>query len=78
MIFKVDFDIFYKDTTSNDGKIRLDTLILLLQESAILHSEKVGFTQDYMKKNQCAWVLNKISLIMNRIPKMRENITIQT
>lgn len=78
MIYKVDFEIFYKDTTSNDDKIRLDVLLLLLQESAILHSEKVGFTQDYMKANQCGWVLNKLSLIMNYIPKMRERITIET
>lgn len=78
MIYEKDFEIYYKDTTNNENRIRLDSLLLLLQEAAILHSEKVGFTEEYMTKNFCAWVLNKLSLEMSSLPAMREKIRIKT
>lgn len=78
MPYQIDFKIFYKDTTNNEDKIRLDALLLLLQEAAILHSEKVGFTEAYMSATKSGWVLNKLSLLMDYLPMMREKITIKT
>ncbi|GAB4438848.1 MAG: thioesterase [bacterium] len=78
MYYEKDFEIYYKDTTNNENRIRLDILLLLLQEAAILHSEKVGFTEEYMAKNSCGWVLNKLSLEISSLPIMREKIRIKT
>lgn len=78
MVYTTDFDIFYKDSANKSGTIRLDVLLLLLQEAAILHSEAVGFTEEYMERTKSAWFLNKLSLSMEELPKRRERITVKT
>lgn len=77
MIYEKQFEIYYKDTSSN-GEIRLDCLLQYLQEAAILHSIKVGFDETYMQKNNCAWVMNRLTLQMEKMPKIRSLIKIKT
>jgi len=77
MPFEFKATINYRDLNKN-WKPRLDALTSYLQESAIAHSEKLGFNADYMHKNNCAWILNKLSIEMNELPKLRDEITITT
>lgn len=77
MFFEKTFCMLYRDS-DRKGNIRLDCLLLYLQEAAILHSIQVGFDETYMKKNNSAWVLNKLSLELMKPVEIREKITIKT
>lgn len=69
--------INYRDLNKN-WKPRIDAIISYLNESAILHSEMVGFNASYMLKNNCAWILNKFSIQLNDFPKFRDEVRIIT
>jgi len=77
MFFEKEFDIYYRDT-EDGGKIKLDCLLLYLQEAAILHSIQVGFDEAYMQKNSCAWVMNRLGLQMEKMPQIRTRLKIKT
>lgn len=77
MPFEFRTPINYRDLNKN-WKLRLDALTSYLQESAILHSEILGFNANYMIRNNCAWILNKISIKIFELPKLRDEIKIET
>lgn len=49
-----------------------------LQEVATLHAYELGFGFDHILKENKAWVLNRWSLQMERYPRFRDEISIQT
>lgn len=77
MIYEFNYSVNYRDVDTS-RYLRLDSLVSLLQESAILHSELVGFDVDYMFKYNVAWVMNKFALVIHEYPFLRDNITIKT
>ncbi len=76
-MFDLKVKINYRDLNKN-WKPRLDTLTSYLQESAILHSETIGFDANYMLKNKCAWILNKLTIEIFKLPELRDEIKITT
>ena len=77
MIYEFNYSVNYRDVDSSRF-LRIDSLVSLLQEAAILHSEFVGFDVEYIKKHNAAWVLNKFALVIYEYPFLRDNITIKT
>ncbi|MCA1926803.1 MAG: hypothetical protein LDL13_04935 [Calditerrivibrio sp.] len=77
MIYEFNYSVNYRDVDVSRF-LRLDSLVSLLQESAILHSEFVGFDVDYMERYNVGWVLNKFAISIYEYPFLRENITIKT
>ncbi len=77
MIFVLNHTVGYRDVDRTNF-LRPDSLVSLLQESAILHSESVGFNLKYMEKHGVAWVLNQFALLIHDYAFLRDNITIKT
>ncbi len=77
MIYEFNYSVNYRDVDFS-RYLRLDSLVSLLQESAILHSELIGFDVDYMHKYNVAWVLNKFAIVIYEYPFLRDRITIKT
>ncbi|MCX8084068.1 MAG: thioesterase [Calditerrivibrio sp.] len=77
MIYEFNYSVNYRDADAS-RYLRIDALVSLLQESAILHSELIGFDADYMYKHSCAWMLNKFAIVIYEYPFLRDQITIKT
>ncbi len=75
--FTMDFAVHYYEV---DRFERSNPLSILdyLQEIATLHAYDLGFGFDHIIKENKAWVINRWSLQMDRYPKFRDTITIQT
>lgn len=61
-----------------NGRIFPSALLSDLQEIAITHSDTLGYTVEYLTEQQRGWAVLNWHLEINRMPKLRENIIIQT
>jgi medium-chain acyl-[acyl-carrier-protein] hydrolase len=59
-------------------RVRLKHLFNYLQEAAAAHSHQVGCGTDNLLKQGYAWVLNKVGLSVKHLPKLGEQIDIET
>lgn len=60
------------------GKLGLYGTLNLLQETAWMHAEQLGFGMHQMEKEGLYWVLTRQSLHMNEWPSFGKTVTIQT
>ncbi|UIR56889.1 thioesterase [Sphingobacterium sp. SRCM116780] len=75
--FEKDWEINFTQCYSN-GRIRYSDLSNLLQLTAGEHATHVGFGFREMAKNNQTWVLSRIRLEINRLPKWMDTVTIKT
>jgi acyl-ACP thioesterase len=66
------------DDTSPAGTLNLSGLNILLQRAAVEHAEHLGFGFQQTSKQNFSWVLIKLSIAINRLPKWREKIKLVT
>ncbi|MDJ0785013.1 MAG: thioesterase [Desulfosarcinaceae bacterium] len=59
-------------------QLRLKHLFNYLQEAAAIHSLQVGCGTGDLLEQGYAWVLNKVGLTINRLPRLEETIEIVT
>jgi acyl-ACP thioesterase len=77
-------DIWQEDLPMRFGNIdRSDRLTLwstfdLFQEAAICHAENLGVGRDALEQARQAWVLARMSVLMERRPKWGEAITVRS
>lgn len=69
--------IDYGDVDSR-FKLKLGSFFKLLQESAVVHSEKVGLDSQTLIESGAVWILNLIEAEIYRYPELREPITVTT
>jgi acyl-ACP thioesterase len=58
--------------------LRLDALVNILQEVAILHTQQVGIGLNSLLDSGKTWVLNKIAVEINRLPRLDEEVEVHT
>ena len=58
--------------------VHTDVLFSLLQEAADIGAEKAGISYKIMDRLQCAWVLSRVSLRLQRSPGVKERVRIYT
>lgn len=61
-----------------DRKLTLISLIDYLQDCATFHSEDLGLGLDYLEEKNMAWVLVSWQIVVDRYPKLGEEIEVQT
>lgn len=66
------------DDTNAAGTLNLSGLNILLQRAAVEHAEHLGFGFQQTSKQNITWVLMKLSIEINRLPKWREKIKLLT
>jgi len=66
------------DDTSPAGTLNLTGLNILLQRAAVEHAEHLGFGFQNTSKQNFTWVLIRLSIEINRLPKWHENIKLVT
>ena len=67
----------YSETT-HDGMMSLPALIDLFQDCSIFHSERIGYGPALLKAEHKAWVLTHWHIVVDRYPKLAEQITVGT
>ena len=75
--FEFDAHVRYSETTHN-GTMALPALIDIFQDCSIFHSEKIGYGPGFLKNEQKAWVLTHWHIVVDRYPKLAEQITVGT
>ena len=63
---------------NSDGSLSWVALLDYFQDSSIFHSEELDLSVDYLRENHMAWVLSSWQICVNRLPKLAEEIVIQT
>lgn len=58
--------------------LTLSTLMVYLQDAAILHSDSLGYTLDYMAEHKRGWAVVNWHIAIERMPKRGETIKIWT
>ncbi|MDD6088224.1 MAG: thioesterase [Desulfovibrionaceae bacterium] len=64
--------------TSADGKARLAAVADWLQEAAALNAKAMGFGEDQVFARGITWVLTRMVLQINRLPRTEESIRVRT
>ena len=60
------------------GTMTLPALINYFQDSSTFHSEEAGLGMEHLKEKKKAWVLSYWQVIVERYPKLGEEITVGT
>ena len=70
-------NIAYTDVKP-DFAIQLRSLLRLLQEAAVAHSEQIGQGSRELVDSGSVWVLNKMAVVIDRLPRYREPVRVVT
>lgn len=76
-IFTYNYKIRYSDVGA-DNKLTLKSLVAILQEGAILHSNTVGFGVNKVDTTHLAWLLLNWKVTMFMHPHCDEELTVKT
>lgn len=60
------------------GRIKLSSLLSLLQEAATDHAEQLGVGRKHLFERGLGWALSKMVLNVRRLPRWGERLTIKT
>lgn len=60
------------------GTMTLPALINYFQDCSTFHSEAAGLGMEHLRQERKAWVLSYWQIVVNRYPKLCENITVGT
>jgi len=76
-MYKMNEKVRYSECGAN-GKIKLPFIINYFQDCTTEHSDSLGVGLEYTKKKKRAWILNSWQIIINRYPKVHEEIEVST
>ncbi|AGC67979.1 acyl-ACP thioesterase [Thermoclostridium stercorarium subsp. stercorarium DSM 8532] len=78
LVYRNSYIVGYRDVDFNND-LRLSSLFGYFQDTAIMNVEKLGIGVNTLsEKYSVSWVLTKILVEINRIPKWNEKITVET
>lgn len=60
------------------GYLKPTSILNICQESAYMHSSRVGFGFDHLAELNLAWVLSRVHVEIERLPRWREEIELRT
>lgn len=64
--------------TDSDGNLSLESLLDYFQDSSTFQSESLGVGMEHLKENHMAWVLSSWQIVVERYPKLCEEVTVGT
>ena len=76
-MYKIDTKVRYSECNEK-GAISLTSIVNLFQDASSAHSESLGVGIDYLREKRRAWVLNSWQVVIERYPKVHEEVEITT
>lgn len=76
-MYKIDTKVRYSEC-GEEGMLKLTSLINYFQDSSSAHSESLGVGMNYLKEKRRAWILNSWQIVIERLPKVHEEIEVST
>ncbi|WP_026650806.1 acyl-[acyl-carrier-protein] thioesterase [Butyrivibrio proteoclasticus] len=76
-MYSFDSRIRYSEVDS-DAELTVESLIDYFQDCSTFQTQDGPATMEYMKERGIAWVLNSWQIVINRLPKLCEEVTIGT
>lgn len=76
-MYTFDSRIRYSET-DYEGKLSMMSLLNYFQDASTFHSESLGVGLEYMDELQMVWVLSSWQIVVDRYPKMGEEVVIGT
>lgn len=77
MYYKIDGRIRYSEV-DHHGTVTLPGIINYFQDCSTFQSEDIGVGREVLQKKKRAWILSYWQVIVERYPKMGEQITVET
>ena len=74
-VFKFHIESYVCDFT---GKATLSLIGNFILQAATIHAQERGFGYDQISKDNCAWVLSRLSIEMNEYPEYDQDLTVET
>ncbi|GAE90445.1 acyl-[acyl-carrier-protein] thioesterase [Acetivibrio straminisolvens] len=75
--FSKEYEVHYYEINAMQ-ELTLLSLLNYLEDCAISHSASAGYGVNELKAADSGWVLNRWSLKIDRFPRLREKITVET
>lgn len=76
-MYKFNARIRYSEVDS-EGKLSLESLLDYFQDASTFHSEDLGLGVEYLNKMRLAWVLSAWQIVVERYPRLCEQVVIGT
>ena len=76
-MYSFDSRIRYSETDS-EGKLTMAALLNYFQDCSTFHSEDINMGVDYFHKMRQVWVLSSWQIVVERYPRLYEDVTICT
>ena len=76
-MYKINAKVRYSEC-GEDGNMKLASIINHFQDASSEHSESLGVGMDYLKAKKRAWILNSWQIVIERYPKVYEEIEVTT
>lgn len=76
-MYRFDSRIRYSETDV-DGYLTVTGIINYLQDCSTFQSEDIGLGVEYLKEHHRAWWLSSWQIVIDRLPKLGERITVST
>ncbi len=76
-MYQFDSRVRYSET-DEQGKLSLTGIINYLQDCSTFQSEDIGLGVQYLKDNHRAWWLSSWQIVIDRYPRLGEEIVIST
>ena len=65
-------------SVDRSDRLTLWSIINFFQEAAISHAEELGVGRDALEREGQAWILSRLSLVVDRRPRNGETVTVST
>lgn len=75
--YRMDHTVIYSETDVR-GFLSLHSFFALFQEAALLHAGVLGFGEEYCMREGRMWVLSRLLLEIDTLPRHRERISLET
>ena len=76
-MYTFDSKVRYSETDS-EGKLTIGALLNYFQDSCTFQSEEIGLGVEYAEREHHAWVLSAWQIVVDRYPKLCEEVTVGT
>ena len=77
MIYQFDSRVRYSEVDMQQ-RLTLNGIINYFQDCSTFHSEYIGLGIGHLAQQDRAWILSSWQIVIDRLPKFREKITVQT
>lgn len=76
-VYSSEYQVYTHDADAG-GNASVGALCRYLQDIAAMHAERIGYGMQEMRERASLWVLSRLEIEIDRIPRWRERVKVET